>query len=88
MIIEPVSRKRNENAEKKCISEIENAYKTRNTGMWSVLNKFNSDNYKTNEPSDSAFLNYFRELSVPINKAYFDKKHLDCAMEFFKKYDP
>ena len=64
---------------KKCINEIKNTYK-RNADMWSVMNKFDSDNYKTNEPSDSTFLNYFREPSVPNDTAYFDKKHLDCAM--------
>ena len=72
---------------KKCITEIENVYKTRNAYMWSVLYKLISDNCKTNEPSDSAFLNYLRELSIPVNTEYFDSKQLDCAMELLRKYD-
>ena len=64
---------------RKCVEEIESAYLNDRSSMWKVLDRISSRGVCPNEPSDSEFFYYFKDLSSPPQNHCFSSEYETIA---------
>ena len=72
---------------RKCVEEIKCAYFNDRGSMWKVLDKISNRGECPNEPSDSEFYHYFKDLSSLPQNDNFSSEYETTAINFMRKYD-
>ena len=72
---------------RKCVEEIKYAYFNDRGSMWKVLDKISNGGECPNEPSDSEFYHYFKDLSSLLQNDNFSSEYETTAINFMRKYD-
>ena len=72
---------------RKCLENIEYAYKHDKQSMWKVLKNIENEHKFTIEPNDEEFYLYFKGLSSTNDLDYFNEKYESEARLFLREYD-